>query len=493
MRTAAWRGVGGGRLLAALLSSLCRGVDWIVKVVHLLLISDGGRIRNNMKPPQSVQLLKNLLSSCYCYGQLHNPPLPSVAKKISYMMRQYSCGVWRPERLLDMARFTLSSHGQCRKKHQNSRALWKHEVVQKYLESLSKEYQQVNHLLSADSKNEFEQRTLRRRCADLSPVATAFQEIKEAESELQELEAMCRELDSRDEKQLLELALEEKETLDNKINTLCRKLFQLLVPKEKFDKSHVILEVTAGRTTGGDICQQFTKEMFEMYQNYADYKCWTFDILNYVPAEIGGLHHAAAHISGDDVYRHLKYEGGTHRVQRIPETGLSSRMQRIHTGTMSVIVLPQPEEVDVKVDPKDLRVDTFRAKGAGGQHVNKTDRVVVECQQERSQQMNKEIALQMLRAKLYQQIVEKQLSQEQRARKLQLGTRAQSERIRTYNFTQDRVTDHRISYDARNIKEILSGKEELDKLINRLLEFAEMEALTEHLENLQSVGGGGSC
>nr|XP_005018867.2 peptide chain release factor 1, mitochondrial isoform X1 [Anas platyrhynchos]XP_012954214.2 peptide chain release factor 1, mitochondrial isoform X1 [Anas platyrhynchos]XP_027328200.1 peptide chain release factor 1, mitochondrial isoform X1 [Anas platyrhynchos] len=454
-----------------------------------------------MKPLQSVWLFKSLLSSCYCHGQLHSSPLPSVAKKIGYVMGLHSCGFGRPKSLLDPARLTLSCNGRLRKKHQDSRALWKHEAVQKYLETLSKEYQEVSHLLDADSKNDFEQRTLRRRRADLSRVVTAFQEIKEAEREVQELETMCRELDSRDEKQLLELALEEKETLDKKINTLCRKLFQLLVPKEKYDKSHVILEVTAGRTTGGDICQQFTKEMFEMYQNYADYKRWTFDVLNYTPAEIGGLHHAAAHISGDDVYRHLKYEGGTHRVQRIPETGLSSRMQRIHTGTMSVIVLPQPEEVDVKVDPRDLRVDTFRSKGAGGQHVNKTDSavrivhlptgLVVECQQERSQLKNKEIALQMLRAKLYQQIIEKQLSQEQSARKLQLGTRAQSERIRTYNFTQDRVTDHRIAHDARNIKEILSGKEELDKLINRLLEFAEMEALTEYLENLQSVEGGG--
>ncbi|NXA12370.1 RF1M factor, partial [Sapayoa aenigma] len=408
-------------------------------------------------------------------------------------------GFWRPKSLLDAGRFTLSFNGWHRKTHQDSQALWKHEAVQKYLETLSKEYQQVRHLLNADSLNDFEQRSLRRRFANLSPIAATFQEIKEAEREVQELEAMCRELDSRDEKQLLELALEEKETLDKKMNMLSRKLFRLLVPQEKYDRSPVILEVTAGRTTGGDICQQFTKEMFEMYQNYADYKRWTFDIVNYVPAEIGGLHHAAAHISGEDVYKHLKYEGGTHRVQRIPETGISSRMQRIHTGTMSVIVLPQPEEVDVKVDPKDLRIDTFRAKGAGGQHVNKTDSAVrivhlptglaVECQQERSQQMNKETALRTLRAKLYQQVLEKQLSQEQSARKLQLGTRAQSERIRTYNFTQDRVTDHRISYDARNIKEILSGKEALDKLINRLLEFAEIEAVTENLENLQAFEG----
>ncbi|XP_074671703.1 peptide chain release factor 1, mitochondrial isoform X3 [Strix aluco] len=420
-----------------------------------------GKIRNKMKPFQSVCLFKSLLASCYCHGQLHSCLLPPVAKKIGYVVELHNCGFWRPKSLLDIARFTLSFNSRHRKKHQDIQALWKHETVQKYLETLSKEYQQVSHLLNADSINDLEQKALRTRWANLSPIAAAFQEIREAERELQELNAMCRELDSRDEKQLLELALEEKETLDKKINMLCRKLFQLLVPKEKYDRSHVILEVTAGRTTGG------------------------------------GLHHAAAHISGDDVYRHLKYEGGTHRVQRIPETGLSSRMQRIHTGTMSVIVLPQPEEVDVKLDPKDLRIDTFRAKGAGGQHVNKTDSAVrlvhlptgltVECQQERSQQINKEIALQTLRAKLYQQIIEKQLSQEQSARKLQLGTRAQSERIRTYNFTQDRVTDHRISYDARDIKEILSGKEALDKLINRLLEYAEIEAVTEYLENLQAA------
>ncbi|XP_064030738.1 peptide chain release factor 1, mitochondrial isoform X1 [Pogoniulus pusillus] len=467
---------------------------------YLLLISGGGKIRNKMKPFRSVCLFKSLLGNCYCHSQLHSCLFPVVAKKIGYVVRLHNCGFWRPKSLLDTARFTLSFNSQHRRKHQDSQALWQHEAVQKYLETLNKEYQQISHLLRADS-NDFEQRTLRRRCADLSPIAVAFQEVKEAEREVQELEAMCRELDSRDEKQLLELALEEKETLDKKVNMLCRKLFQLLVPKEKYDRSHVVLEVTAGRTTGGDICQQFTKEMFEMYQNYADYKRWTFDVVNYTPAEIGGLHHAAAHISGEDVFRHLKYEGGTHRVQRIPETGLSSRMQRIHTGTMSVIVLPQPEEVDVKVDHKDLRIDTFRAKGAGGQHVNKTDSAVrivhlptglaVECQQERSQQLNKEIALRTLKAKLYQQIIEKQLSQEQSARKLQLGTRAQSERIRTYNFTQDRVTDHRISYDARNIKEILSGKEALDKLINRLLEFAEVEAVTEYLENLQALEGGG--
>ncbi|XP_078003756.1 peptide chain release factor 1, mitochondrial isoform X3 [Phascolarctos cinereus] len=300
-------------------------------------------------------------------------------------------------------------------------------------------------------------------------------------------------LDKQEEKQLLELALEEREAIDQKINKLYRELFQALVPKEKDDKNDVILEVTSGRTTGGDICQQFTGEIFEMYQSYSCYKGWNFEILNYTTADYGGLHHAAARISGDSVYKYLKYEGGIHRVQRIPEVGLSSRMQRIHTGTMSVIVLPQPDEVDIKVEPKDLRIDTFRAKGAGGQHVNTTDSavrivhlptgLVVECQQERSQIQNKATALRVLRAKLYQQALGREQSKTQSVRKLQVGTRAQSERIRTYNFTQDRVTDHRISYEARDIKEFLCGGRPLDMLIERLLASANEEALIEILNN----------
>ncbi|XP_058540029.1 peptide chain release factor 1, mitochondrial isoform X2 [Neofelis nebulosa] len=326
--------------------------------------------------------------------------------------------------------------------HQDTRMLWKHKALQKYMEDLS--------------------------------------------------------LNQQDEKQLQELALEERQTMTQKINMLYSELFQSLVPKEKYDKNDVLLEVTSGRTTGGDICQQFTREIFDMYQNYSSYKNWKFELLNYTPADYGGLHHAAARISGDSVYKHLKYEGGIHRVQRIPEVGLSSRMQRIHTGTMSVIVLPQPDEVDVKIDPKDLRIDTFRAKGAGGQHVNTTDSavrlvhvptgLVVECQQERSQIKNKEIALRVLRARLYQQNIEKDKCQQQSTRKLQVGTRAQSERIRTYNFTQDRVTDHRIAYEVRDIKEFLCGEKHLDQLIQRLLHSADEEAITEFLdENLKSA------
>ncbi|XP_063088792.1 peptide chain release factor 1, mitochondrial isoform X3 [Cavia porcellus] len=229
--------------------------------------------------------------------------------------------------------------------HQDTRMIWKHKAFQKYMEDLSKEYQTLGRCLQDVPVNEADRKCMTRRHAELSPLAAIYQEIQDAEQAIKELESMCKSLNEQDEKQLQELALEERHNIYQKINTLYSELFQSLLPKEKYDKNDVILEVTSGRTTGGDICQQFTREIFDMYQNYSCYKHWKFELLNYTPADYGGLHHAAARISGENVYKHLKYEGGIHRVQRIPEVGLSSRMQRIHTGTMSVIVLPQPDEV----------------------------------------------------------------------------------------------------------------------------------------------------
>ncbi|XP_033866296.3 peptide chain release factor 1, mitochondrial-like isoform X1 [Acipenser ruthenus] len=374
-----------------------------------------------------------------------------------------------------------------------SKELLQQESVQRYLEKMIEEYRQVTQRLNNTALTESERRTMSRRQIELSPMATVFQQSQRAVKDMKDVQAIIESAEAGEDTQMLELAKEEQKGIRKLIETLQIKLLQSLVPSDKHDASDVIVEVAAGRTTGGDICQQFTREIFEMYQNFASYKQWAFEVLNYTPAEYGGLHHAAARIAGESVYRHFKYEGGMHRVQRIPEVGLSSRMQRIHTGTMMVIVLPQPDEVDVIIEPKDLRIDTFRSKGAGGQSVNTTDSAVrlvhiptgitVECQQERSQLQNRETAMRMLRARIYQQLIEKETEQRQSARKLQVGTRSQSERIRTYNFTQDRVTDHRISYVTRDIKEFLSGGELLEELISELLKSAETEALLELVEN----------
>ncbi|XP_053162850.1 peptide chain release factor 1, mitochondrial isoform X12 [Hemicordylus capensis] len=399
-------------------STACLGPKW----GRWEELSNQGRHRTKgveMKPCRGIPLFRTLFANFFhcrqcCHLSFFTGRSTHLAEWNTF---QHNC-------LWNTVTSIVVFNNWSRRYNQASRTLWHHDALQKYLQTLCQEYQNIGLLLNDSSVNEHRQRALSKRHAELSPLAVTFKEIQEAKNEIQDLEILC----------------------------------------------------------ASDICQQFTKEVFEMYQNYADYRCWTFEIQNYTPADYG-----------DHVYKHLKYEGGIHRVQRIPETGLSSRMQRIHTGTMSVIVLPQPEEVKIKIDPRDLRIDTFRAKGAGGQHVNTTDSAVrivhiptgltVECQQERSQVMNKETALRTLREKLYKQTIERELGQKQKARKLQLGTRSQSERIRTYNFSQDRVTDHRISYEVRNIKEFLCGKELLDNLINKVLETAEMESLIEHMEN----------
>nr|XP_046179244.1 LOW QUALITY PROTEIN: peptide chain release factor 1, mitochondrial-like [Oncorhynchus gorbuscha] len=314
-----------------------------------------------------------------------------------------------------------------------------------------------------------------------------FQSAEHAVKDLEEVETLLQKTvgSKEEDRQMVQLLKEEQAQITQRIESLRKDLIQTLVPSDPHDTSNVLLEVVTGRTTGGDICQQFTREMFDMYQGRASHKNGDFEIFNYTPAEYGGLHHAAVRIAGESVYRRLKHEGGTHRVQRIPEVGLSSRMQRIHTGTMTVIVLPQPNELDISIDPKDLRVDTFRSRGAGGQSVNTTDSAVrivhlpTECQTSRSQLQNRDTALRVLKARLYQSMMGRETEQRLTARKQQVGTRSQSERIRTYNFSQDRVTDHRTGYVTRDIKEFMRGGEPLDDLISELLEHGDKEALLE--------------
>ncbi|KAJ8256109.1 hypothetical protein COCON_G00199730 [Conger conger] len=368
--------------------------------------------------------------------------------------------------------------------------------VQVYLHGLVVEYHDITQRLENGLLEDSERKLLNRRHVELLPLVTAFQNTEDAVNDLKEVEALLKRAD--EDEQMIELLKEEQAQIEKRIDAFRNKLLQSMIPSDEHDTNDVILEVVAGRTTGGDICQQFTREVFDMYQEFSSYKNWQFEVLNYTPAEYGGLHHAAARVSGDGVYKHLKYEGGTHRVQRIPETGLSSRMEKIHTGTMTVIILPQPSKIDISIDPKELRIDTFRSRGAGGQSVNTTDSAVrithiptgisAECQQTRSQLQNRDTAMRVLRARMYQRMLDQEGAQRHTARRLQVGTRSQSERIRTYNFTQNRVTDHRTGYTSREIKEFLRGGELLDDLMAELMEQADREAV---LELLEQGGPGG--
>ncbi|XP_050967737.1 peptide chain release factor 1, mitochondrial isoform X1 [Labeo rohita] len=381
----------------------------------------------------------------------------------------------------------------CRSNGHKTDDLLKNDAVQRHIKRVIDEQTGISSRLESGQMTESDRRALNLRLVEVSKVVKAFERTQLALRELTEIQTLIH--NTRDgDQQMLSLLRDEQEELSRKVEMLNKELIETLVPADDLDSRSVILEVAAGRTTGGDICQQFTREMFDMYQGFSSYKQWDFELFNYTPADYGGLHHAAVRISGESVYRWLKFEGGTHRVQRIPEVGLSSRMQRIHTGTMTVIVLPQPRDVDIHIAAKDLRIDTFRSRGAGGQSVNTTDSAVrvvhlptgtvAECQQFRSQLQNRDTALRVLRARLYQSTVGQQREQTHAARRQQVGTRSQSERIRTYNFSQDRVTDHRIGYVTRDIKEFMRGGEALEEVLRLLQENQEREALLKLVQNI---------
>ncbi|XP_056327380.1 peptide chain release factor 1-like, mitochondrial isoform X3 [Danio aesculapii] len=256
--------------------------------------------------------------------------------------------------------------------------------------------------------------------------------------------------------------------------------------------SELVLEVSAG--VGGQEAMLFTAEIFEMYQNYAAFNGWSFDILEANASELGGVRHASASVSGPLSYKKLKFEAGVHRVQRVPKTESKGRT---HTSTMTVAILPQPTEISFTINPKDLKIETKRASGAGGQHVNTTDSAVrithlptgtvAECQQERSQIKNKETAMKLLRAKLFSARLEEETSRRYQARKLQIGTRGRSEKIRTYNFPQDRITDHRIGKTVHDIHGFLQGEELLEEMTVFLQQFSEQESLLDVLDSELNV------
>ncbi|NIP30577.1 MAG: peptide chain release factor 1, partial [Candidatus Dadabacteria bacterium] len=264
------------------------------------------------------------------------------------------------------------------------------------------------------------------------------------------------------------------------------KLKILLIPKDPNDDKNVFLEIRAG--TGGEEAALFAADLLRMYIRYCENKKWKFTITSISETGIGGIKEVVASIEGNKVYSKLKYESGVHRVQRIPTTETGGR---IHTSTATVAVLPEVDDVDIEVDEKDLRVDTYRASGAGGQHVNKTDSairithlptgIVVQCQDERSQHKNRAHAMKMLRAKLYEVEEEKRLSEISDTRKVQVGTGERSEKIRTYNFPQSRITDHRIGLTLHKLESILDG--DIDELIEAVSTYFQAESLKAYSEN----------
>jgi peptide chain release factor 1 len=313
--------------------------------------------------------------------------------------------------------------------------------------------------------------------AELTPIAEAIAGLRAARAERQDLAAMLADPEMRD------LAEAELEALDRRLPELERGIQILLLPKDEADEKNAILEVRAG--TGGEEAALFAAELFQMYQRYAALRGWRFETMDVSETGLGGYKEATASIIGRSVFARLKYESGVHRVQRVPATEAGGR---IHTSAATVAVLPEAEEVDIQIDEKDLRIDVFRSSGPGGQSVNTTDSavrithlptgIVVSQQDEKSQHKNKAKAMRVLRSRLYD--AQRSAIDAERAanRKSQVGSGDRSERIRTYNFPQGRVTDHRINLTLYKIDKVMNG-EALDEVIDPLIAADEAERLSE--------------
>ena len=312
--------------------------------------------------------------------------------------------------------------------------------------------------------------------ADLSPVVEQIELLRQSQQELTDLTGLLEEPEQDTE--MRALAEDELLRVKERLPVLERKIRLLLLPKDAADDRNVILEVRAG--TGGDEAGLFAADLFRMYQRYAELHGWRFEALGLSDTGIGGYKEASAAISGKGVFARLKYESGVHRVQRVPVTESGGR---IHTSAATVAVLPEPEDIDVEIDDKDLRIDTFRSQGAGGQHVNTTDSavrithlpsgIVVSCQDEKSQHKNRAKAMKVLRARIYDAKRQEQDEARAESRRVQVGSGDRSERIRTYNFPQGRVSDHRINLTLYKLDKVLGG-EALDEVLESLI--AEDEA-----------------
>lgn len=333
-----------------------------------------------------------------------------------------------------------------------------------------------------------DQETWRKLCkehSDMAPIVEKYREYKQNKAMIEDDTAMMDDPDT--DKEFKEMLVDEIKTAKENIEKIEEELKVLLLPKDPNDDKNVIVEIRGG--AGGDEAALFAGDLFRMYSMYADSKRWKTEVLNLSEIGIGGIKEVTFMIEGEGAYSRLKFESGVHRVQRVPETESSGR---IHTSTVTVAVLPEVDEVEVEINPDDLQIDTYRSSGAGGQHVNKTESairithiptgIVVACQDERSQHKNREAAMKMLRSRLYEKMERERSESIAADRKSQVGTGDRSERIRTYNFPQGRMTDHRIGLTLYKLEQIMNG--DLDEVIDALVTTDQSEKLKAQAEGL---------
>ncbi|MDQ2068741.1 peptide chain release factor 1 [Natronospira bacteriovora] len=356
--------------------------------------------------------------------------------------------------------------------------------IHQKLDQLEDRFEEISALLAEpDTAGDQEQfRNLSREYARLEPIMKAFRDYR---GQLADLEA-AREMSQDSDPELRQMGAEEISRGERHLQEQEERLIHLMVPRDPHDDSNLFLEIRAG--TGGDEAALFAGDLFRMYCRYAESRGWQVEILSESPGEVGGYREVISRVAGEDAYAHLKFESGAHRVQRVPKT---ESQGRIHTSACTVAVMPELSAAEaIEINPSDLRVDTYRAAGAGGQHVNKTDSavrithlpsgIVVECQDERSQHKNRARAMSLLQSRLEAAEAEKRQQSESETRRKLVGSGDRSERIRTYNFPQGRVTDHRINLTLHQLESILEGQ--LDPVIDALMQ-------EDHAERLAQMAG----